>query len=289
MKYLFVVALLLFASNCFADFYTVGGTEKFNTSLGTLNKVSVRFKQDNVSMSVADHTHTITSTSVNYSLGTNSTASLEFSVISLAGGGAVTTSTVGDHLHSVTPSFTWNGKNISLTSVNSTSAGSHAHGVTGLKLFGDSFSGSGIASISGGTIQNGGAHSQTFSFDQTVDFTGSDLSLFLGPTDPDANYSGSFSVNGSNHTHVIASGAYTVQVDNLGVPQQFNISILSDILLSSTSTGNHSVNLNGNAFETTFEFTPFSSVPEPSSFVLLSVVAGAGAFGRRFWKKRKQA
>lgn len=40
-----------------------------------------------------------------------------------------------------------------------------------------------------------------------------------------------------------------------------------------------------------FDFTiqPLSAVPEPSSFILFSVVAGAGAVGRRFWKKRKAA
>lgn len=42
----------------------------------------------------------------------------------------------------------------------------------------------------------------------------------------------------------------------------------------------------------TFDISPSggpAAVPEPSSLILFSLVAGAGAVGRRFWKKRKAA
>lgn len=286
MKYLLALTFMLLGSSCFADFYTISGTGLFDTSRGTLNKVSVRFKQDNVAMTVGDHSHTITTSLVGYNLGSNSTVSLDFAVVSLADGSAITTSVVGDHTHSLLPTFTWNSKNISLSPVTSSSGGSHSHGVTNLRLI-DDFTGNSRAIVSG-TIQDSGAHSQTFSFDQLVDFTGTDLSLFLGPIAPVQGYTGSFNVSSGNHTHIIPGGLYKVQVgDGLGGFTTFDISILDNILLSNSLTGNHSVNLSGNAFETTFDFTPFSSVPEPSSFILFSVVAGAGAVGRRFWRKRE--
>lgn len=51
-----------------------------------------------------------------------------------------------------------------------------------------------------------------------------------------------------------------------------------------TGSGNFS-----NDFQFSFDILPTSAVPEPSSFILFSVVAGAGAVGRRFWKKRRAA
>lgn len=289
MKYLFALAMMLVSAHVHADFYTEGGAKAFDTSRGTLTKVSVRFKQDNVTMTTAAHTHTITTTSVRYApVSIIPTLSLEFNVIS-GPGGTLTTSTVGDHTHSFTPSFTWNGKNITLSSVTSSAGGSHAHNVSNLVLRDNSAVGSGFVDIVSGTIGSAGGHTQSFSYDQSVDFTGSDLSMFLGPGNPSSTYAGAFTVNGANHTHLIASGRYTVLGDNFGAPVTFQIDLLDDILLSNSSTGDHSVNLSGNVFETTFEYTPFSAVPEPSSFILFSVVAGAGAVGRRFWKKRKAA
>lgn len=288
MKYLLAFALILVAIDVRADFYTADGAKAFETFRGTLIKASVRFKQDNVQMTTPSHTHAITTTSVSYSpVGAIPTASLVFNITS-GPGGNLTTSTVGDHTHSFTPSFTWNGKNITLSTVTSSAGGAHSHNVTNLVLFDPGFGGSGVATIQSGTIESGGGHSQTFSFDQTIDFTGSDLSMFLGPGNPSETYSGAFTVNGGNHTHMIASGRYTVEGENLGSPVTFQIDLLGDILLSNSSTGNHSVNLSGQVLETTFEYTPFSAVPEPSSFILFSVVAGAGAVGRRFWKKRNQ-
>lgn len=290
MKYLFALALMLVAAHVHADFYTVSGAQAFNTALGTLTKASVRFKQDNVSMTTPAHTHTIATTTVQYApVTTIPTLSLQFNVIS-GPGGTLTTSTVGDHNHTFTPTFTWNGKNITLSSVTSSAGGSHSHNVTNLVLVDTGFGGSGSATIQSGTIESGGGHSQTFSFDQTIDFIGSDLSMFLGTGNPSNSYTGAFSVNGANHTHLIGSGIYNVEApDGLGGSVAFQINILDNISLSNSSTGNHSVNLNGNVFETTFEYTPFSAVPEPSSFILFSVVAGVGAVGRRFWKKRKAA
>lgn len=54
------------------------------------------------------------------------------------------------------------------------------------------------------------------------------------------------------------------------------------------------IDAGGRSSSTSFSFDISPSgggaaVPEPSSFILFSVVAGAGAVGRRFWKKRKAA
>lgn len=298
MKYLIALTLVLVGTSSYADFYVInGGTGLFDTSLGTLNKVTVRFKKDNVLLeSSGAHTHSITSTTVGYSVA-GTTASLGFEIVRADGQADVSTTISGLHQESVTvPGFLWNNKTISLTPtpVLSSSSGGHSHQVTGLSLSIPPGPGlSGTASITGGTVVAAGAHTQTFSFDRSIEFSGADLDIFLGAIAPTSNYSTTFTVNSSTqHSHLISSGVYVARAPSSipgGPDEEFLVTLTSNISLSNTSDGSHTVNLSGEVFETTFEYTPFSAIPEPSSFILFSVVAGAGAVGRRFWRKRKTA
>jgi hypothetical protein len=85
--------------------------------------------------------------------------------------------------------------------------------------------------------------------------------------------------NSSVFTVNSTSGVLTwSQIQNLLVPGTNNVLVEVNDKFGSTSTN------------FTFDsFSPTSAVPEPNSFILLSVAAGAGAVGRRFWKKRKVA
>jgi hypothetical protein len=289
MKYLLSLTLMLLGTGCFADFYTISKTGLFDTSRGTLNKVSVRFKEDNVSMgNAAGHSHTIgAGQQVEFGF-TGPLAPLGFTIIGVQNGAFVDpliTTAGGNHTHTFTvPTFSWNGINISLGQYTSNAGGLHSHTVSGLSFAIPPSAPLNVYETgSGSSVSTEDTHSQSFSFDKSIDLTGADLNLFL-VGGPSASYTLDFDVPGENHSHQISSGFYVAK-DTLN--QTLTVNLKNAISLAGSS-GLHGVDLTTTVFSTTFDFTPFSAVPEPSSFVLFSVVAGAGAIGRRFLKKRKQ-
>ena len=254
----------LFGNACVADLITIPGTGQFDSSLGTLFRVDVRFNPTarlTTSSTPSLHSHFFDPQLFQVSVPAGRTVDFQ----------PIDTRLSGAHDHRISFSnFNWNGLIISnIPSVIVNSAPSHQHSVD--------FSPAVVRFD--GRIDLARTETSTFfhnsqnhlfdipQFQQT--FTGSQLGVFLkGNPTPNCVIPGGVTSTIGSHNHGLQfSATYMARVNGVLQP----VSAFGNILqnTTSTSTGSHLHTYNsisGQVLQTTFHFTP---VPEPSSFSML--------------------
>ncbi len=273
----FSLALLLLCASANADLVTISGTGQFDTSLGTLTRVTVRFDPGSTSTNPGTpHAHFFDPTPFQVAAPIGSV--LDFRPIF--------TSFEGTNIHVVDPpSFLWNGRPVNPPSTTTTPEGSHQHSVDfpAVTVQANNFVDLPRWESSFITNQSHSFNIPTFN----VSFADAGTLNFFSNNVPTSSYTipaGTTTSSGS-HSHRLADqSSYQATINGVLQPVTlFNQNSLFNTFSTTASPHQHTYGpINGNVVSTTFEFT---AVPEPSSFVFLSVVlmivTGIQRFNRR--------
>lgn len=266
-----VVLSLFYVEQLDADLLTISGTDVFNQSLGTLNSVSILVNPPATATTASGaHSHTIDPAA--FATGLPEGTVVDFlEPIFLFDAGA--------HSHGVVdiPAFSTALGTIDPPATLSTFSGSHHHGL-GVDFGPATVGPGGFLDLTPVVLPIDGEHFHLFdisSFTQSVDVA---PFLGLGPLSPTIDPPGFVTVSTGVHSHITISGLYASNVGPLFVPS-----------MSVTVSGSHSHFADIGPFSiisTTFDFTPNTVVPEPSTVTLL----GIGVFGIIFygWRRKRK-
>jgi hypothetical protein len=281
--------------NANATLITISGTGQFDSSLGTLNSVTVRFNSASGSTSsVSSTSHTINPATLSIVGSFNNETFAPLAAGTIVDFAPVVLESAGPHSHSVNfPSFAWNGvaRDYFGDTVSNPSGG---HGHTPVNFGSAPVTVTGVNSfinLPSATTNFAGGHLHNVLIPSlSHQFTGAEMTAWLVGNPTPVMTIPSFSTgNEPAHSHEwdVFDTSFAATIG--GTPGF--IRFLGNPTIESSESGSHSHNAAMTLFalDTTFDYTPFpviTSTPEPTSMALLGVT-GIGGISLRSRQRRK--